>query len=80
MPSNPASSTQSPGRERPRGSGQIADRYRSRLKTVFHSVASTGCTLKNSKRAPLFELMFAAGNLKGGPIAIDLADHILKGW
>ena len=71
---------QSPGRERPRGSGQIADRYRSRLKTVFHSVASTGCTLKNSKRAPLFELMFAAGNLKGGPIAIDLADHILKGW
>ena len=71
---------QSLGRERPRGSDQIAERYRHRLSTVFHSVASTGCTLRNSKRAPLFELMFAAGNPKGGPIAIDLADNILKRW
>ena len=71
---------QSLGRERPRGSDQIAERYRHRLSTVFHSVASTDCTLRNSKNSPLFELMFAASNPKGAPIAINLADHILKKW
>ena len=68
------------GRERAPGSDQIADRYRHRLGTVFHGVANTGCTLKNSKNSPLFELMFAASNPVGAPIAINLADHILKAW
>ena len=65
-------------RQRTEGSNQIADRYRERLRTVFHSVAPAKRTLTNSKNVPLFELCFAAGNAKGAPIAIQIADHILK--
>ena len=65
-------------RQRTEGMDQIADRYRERLRMVFHSVAPTKRTLTNSKNVPLFELCFAAGNAKGAPIAIQIADHILK--
>ncbi len=63
---------------RPSGSQQIANLYRDRLKTVFAGVAATRGTLRNSKKAPLFELFFAAGNPKGSSIAIKIADHLLK--
>ena len=67
--------------KRERASGQeIADRYRERLRTVFYSVAPTRRTLTNSKNVPLFDLFFAASNPKGAPIAIEIADHILKHW
>ena len=66
-------------KRRERGpSDQIAERYRERLRTIFHSVATTRHALMNSKNAPLFELFFAAGNPKGARIAINIADHILK--
>ena len=67
-------------RQRTEGSEQIADSYRDRLRTVFHSVAPTRCTLKNSKGAPLFELFFAVSNPNGAGTAMRIANHILKGW
>lgn len=56
---------------------QIAARYKRRLMGVFQSVAPASRTLRNSKNVPLFELFFAAGNPKGAPIAVKMADHIL---
>ena len=67
-----------PRRERALGSRQIADRYRERLRTVFYRIAPTSRILTNSKNVPLFELFFAAGNPRGAPIAIQIADHIMK--
>ena len=69
-----------PVQERLGGSDQIADRYRERLASVFNRVASTPRTLRNSKNSPMFELFFAAGNPRGAPIAVDIADHLLKNW
>ena len=69
-----------PRRQRAPGNEQITDRYRERLRTVFNRVASTKRILKNSKNAQLFELFFAAGNPRGAPLAIKLADYILKKW
>ena len=66
------------GRERTWGWQQVAQRYKERLRTVFHEVAGNSRTLKNSMNVPLFELFFAAGNPKGAPIAVQIADHILK--
>lgn len=67
-------------REREQGSAQIANIYRERLHTVFHSVAESRQTLTNSRNGPLFELFFAAGNPNGSSRAIKIADHILKNW
>ncbi len=69
-----------PARERAWTIEQIAERYKDRLRTVFYRVAASRLTLKNSKNVPLFELFFAAGNPKGAPIAVEIADHILKKW
>ena len=69
-----------PKRERAWSSEQIAERYKHRLSTVFHKVATASRTLRNSRNVPLFELFFAAGNPKGAPIAVEIADHILKKW
>ena len=67
-------------RERTWGSEQIAARYKERLHTIFHRVATTRLTLRNSRNVPLFELFFAAGNPKGAPIAMRIANDILKRW
>ena len=69
-----------PTRERAWSSEQIAERYKHRLSTVFYKVATASRTLRNSRNVPLFELFFAAGNPKGAPIAVEIADHILKKW
>ena len=69
-----------PGLERPEGSGQIADNYRVRLEEVFEQVAPTRRIFRNSRNSPMFELFFAASNPRGAPIAITIADHILKHW
>ena len=66
--------------ERPQGSEGIALRYQERLKSVFQKVAPNGRTLRNSKGSPMFELFFAASNPVGTPIAVDIADHILRNW
>ena len=69
-----------PAQERPSGSEQIATRYRERLESVFAQVAPTRRTFINSKNVPIFELFFAAGNPIGAPIAVRIADHILRNW
>lgn len=69
-----------PGRERASGSEWIADRYRERLASVFYKVAPARRTLRNSKKAPLFELIFASSNPKGARTAVEIADHLLKNW
>lgn len=54
-----------------------------RLKTVFPAVADQPRVLSNSKGSPLYLLCFAAGNPKGAPIAVKIANHLLspkKGW
>ena len=57
---------------------RIASLYRERLGAVFHGTSSASRTFRNSKNTPLFEFLFAAGNPRGAPIAIEIADHILK--
>jgi three-Cys-motif partner protein len=49
-----------------------------RLETAFYQVAQNPRPLYNSRNNPLFLLCFATGNAKGAPIAMRIADHILK--
>ena len=56
---------------------EISKYFIERLKTCFASVAKP-LTLCNSKGVPIFLLCFAAGNPKGAPIAVKIANHILK--
>ena len=58
----------------------IRKSYRERLETAFAGVAPTSRALRNSQNSVMFDLFFAAGNPRGAPIAIDIADHILKNW
>ena len=51
--------------------------YVDRLKTIFPHVAENPLQLRNSKNNPLYALFFAAGNPKGGEIAVRIAQHIL---
>ena len=64
--------------ERLGGSDQIAGLYQQRLRGVFTKVADESRRLLNTKNSPLFELFFASGNPAGAPIAVRIADHILK--
>jgi len=65
------------GRERTWSSEKIAEKYKERMATIFHRVAPSSRTLKNSRNVPLFELFFAAGNSSGARRAIPIASHIL---
>jgi three-Cys-motif partner protein len=49
-----------------------------RLKSVFADAAENPLQLYNSKNNPLYLLCFAVGNKKGAPIAIKIAQDILK--
>ena len=69
-----------PAQERLRGSDQIAARYQERLAAVFARVAPARRTFRNSKNVPIFELFFAASNPIGAPIAVRIANHILRNW
>jgi three-Cys-motif partner protein len=51
--------------------------FNDRLKSVFPGVAEPG-VLRNSANCPLYLLCFAAGNAKGAPIALRIANHLLK--
>ncbi len=55
----------------------ISAYYVNRLKTVFAKVADRPRSLTNSKGNPLFHLCFGAGNPKGAPIAVRIAQYIL---
>jgi len=50
-----------------------------RLQGIFKDVAANPLPLRNSKNVPLYLLCFAAGNPKGGPIAVKIAQDILEG-
>lgn len=52
--------------------------FNDRLKSVFAGVADTPGVLRNSANCPLYLLCFAAGNEKGAPIALKIANHLLK--
>jgi len=57
---------------------RIAQFYKERLKTIFSGVAEETRVFYNSRQSPLFQFFFAAGNPKGAPIAIKIAEHLLK--
>lgn len=56
----------------------IGKYFLQRLKTVFPGVAANPLTLTNSKNNPLYVLCFAAGNKKGAPTAVKIAQSILR--
>jgi three-Cys-motif partner protein len=49
-----------------------------RLKTVFPGVADEPGVLRNSANNPLYLLCFAAGNERGAPVALRIANHLLR--
>lgn len=58
---------------------QISDYFVERLDSIFAGVAKKPLPLYNSRKNPLYLLCFACGNKKGAPIALRIADNILKG-
>jgi three-Cys-motif partner protein len=49
-----------------------------RLKTIFPGVAEHPGVLRNSSNSPLYLLCFAASNRRGAPIALRIAEHLLR--
>jgi three-Cys-motif partner protein len=49
-----------------------------RLRSIFPGVAENPLQLLNSRNVPLYLLCFAAGNAKGAPIAVGIAQNVLK--
>ncbi len=45
---------------------------------MFAAVAEQPGVLRNSANCPLYLLCFAVGNLAGAPIALRIANHLLK--
>lgn len=56
----------------------IGKYFNDRLKEVFAGVAEPGI-LRNSVNNPLYLFCFAVGNERGKPIALRIAQHLLKG-
>jgi three-Cys-motif partner protein len=56
----------------------IEEYYRARLRTIFAGVANNAVRLKNSKNVPLYLLFFVAGNAKRAPIAVKIAESIMR--
>ena len=50
-----------------------------RLQSVFPGVAPEPGILENSRNCPLYLLCFAAANERGAPIALRIAEHLLRG-
>ena len=57
----------------------IGKYFNNRLKTIFAGVAENPGVLRNSANNPLYLLCFAVGNEKGKPVALRIAEHLLKG-
>ena len=58
----------------------IVDLYLAKLREVFPAVSNNPRWFRNSRNSPLFALMFAAANEKGGPIALRIANDLLNRW
>jgi hypothetical protein len=58
--------------------GTIGKYFNNRLKSIFVAVADQPKVSRNSGNSPLYLLCFAAGNAKGAPIALRIANHLLK--
>jgi len=52
--------------------------FNDRLKGIFAGVAEEPGVLRNSANNPLYLLCFAVGNERGKPIALRIAEHLLK--
>jgi three-Cys-motif partner protein len=52
--------------------------FKARLRTIFARVADNTVRLKNSKNIPLYLLFFMAGNERGAPIAVKIAESIMS--
>ncbi|HIJ51713.1 MAG TPA: three-Cys-motif partner protein TcmP [Planctomycetes bacterium] len=57
---------------------RIGNFYKNRLRTIFSGVAENTKVFYNSRRSALFQLFFAVGNTKGAPIAIRIAEHLMR--
>jgi three-Cys-motif partner protein len=55
----------------------IEDYFKARLRAIFAKVAENPVRLTNSKNVPLYLLFFMAGNEKGAPIAVKIAESIM---
>ena len=58
---------------------KIEQYFMERLQNVFEQVADNPLLLYNSRNVPLYLLCFAAGNPRGAPTAVKIAEHILNG-
>ena len=56
---------------------EIEQYFMKRLQGIFAGIATNPLSLRNSKNVPLYLLCFAAGNPKGAPIAVKIAEDIL---
>lgn len=56
----------------------ISEFYLERLRVIFAGVSDHPKVLCNSRGSPLFQLFFAAANVKGAEIAVRIADHLLR--
>jgi three-Cys-motif partner protein len=56
----------------------IGNFYKNRLKTLFPGVAEKPVIFYNSRGSSLFQFFFAASNVKGAPIALRIAEHLMK--
>lgn len=57
----------------------IEEYFIERLQEIFKGVATNPLSLRNSKNVPLYLLCFAAGNPRGAPTAVKIAQQILEG-
>lgn len=63
-----------------RASIEVIGRYFiERLHQIFAGVAQRPAVLLNRRGSPLYLLCFAAGNRRGAPIALKIAEHLLNG-
>jgi three-Cys-motif partner protein len=56
----------------------VGDFFVRRLQTAFAAVAKNPLPLVNSRNVPLYLLCFAAGNPKGAPTAVRIAQDVLR--
>jgi hypothetical protein len=56
----------------------IGQYFNDRLRTIFAGVAEKPGVLRNSTNNPLYLLCFGVGNPKGAPIALKIAEYLLK--
>jgi three-Cys-motif partner protein len=72
--------TVSAGIEKNVSHDQLAAYFIDRLKEIFAGVAKNPIVQRNSVNSPMFLLCFAAGNPRGAPIAVRIAEHLLRKW